>query len=207
MLRNSPRNFCAFILWFRKNPAKFPPNFPQKFPARFRNPPAWHRGLLGPSGPEHQKSPERVRKESERVSRGLRPREPQNPERVRPGVRKESKNAASDSFQTLFGLRGALFGTLGLRPRDTVSDSFRALLGLRARRAREPSVPGRGVPNARYQEKFADELLQPRRECRNNREGVPQAYVRARASSATLGSVHVLLRRVFLCIFYIKKGI
>ena len=35
--------------------------------------------------------------------------------------------------------------------------------------------------------------------------GVPQAYVRARASSATLCSVHVL--RVFLCIFYIKKGI
>ena len=35
--------------------------------------------------------------------------------------------------------------------------------------------------------------------------GVPQAYVRARASSATLCSVHVL--RVFLCIFYIKQGI
>ena len=35
------------------------------------------------------------------------------------------------------------------------------------------------------------------------REGVPQAYVRARASSATLCSVHVL--RVFLCIFYIKR--
>ena len=35
--------------------------------------------------------------------------------------------------------------------------------------------------------------------------GVPQAYIRARASSAMLSSVHVL--RVFLCIFYIKKGI
>ena len=35
--------------------------------------------------------------------------------------------------------------------------------------------------------------------------GVPQACVRARASSATLCSVHVL--RVFLCMFYIKKGI
>ena len=33
--------------------------------------------------------------------------------------------------------------------------------------------------------------------------GVPQAYVRARASSATLCSVHVL--RVFLCIFLISK--
>ena len=35
--------------------------------------------------------------------------------------------------------------------------------------------------------------------------GVPQAYVRARASSETLRSVHVL--RVLLCIFYIKMGI
>ena len=33
--------------------------------------------------------------------------------------------------------------------------------------------------------------------------GVPQAFVRARAPSATLGSVHLL--RVFLCIFYISK--
>ena len=35
--------------------------------------------------------------------------------------------------------------------------------------------------------------------------GVPQAYVRARASSATPRSVHVL--RVSLCNFDIKKGI
>ena len=35
--------------------------------------------------------------------------------------------------------------------------------------------------------------------------GVPQAYVRARASSAMLCSVHVL--RVFLCISISKKGI
>ena len=35
--------------------------------------------------------------------------------------------------------------------------------------------------------------------------GVPQAYIRARAPSATLCSVHSY--RVFLCIFYIKKGI
>ena len=35
--------------------------------------------------------------------------------------------------------------------------------------------------------------------------GVPQAYVRARASSETMRSVHV--SRVFLCIFYIKQGI
>ena len=53
------------------------------------------------------RNPKRVRKESERVSR---PGGPQSPQRVRHGVRKESKNAASDSFWTLFGLRGALFG-------------------------------------------------------------------------------------------------
>ena len=34
--------------------------------------------------------------------------------------------------------------------------------------------------------------------------GVPQAYIRARASSETLRSVHV--SRVFLCIFFIKMG-
>ena len=38
----------------------------------------------------------------------------------------------------------------------------------------------------------------------NNRKGVPQAYARARASSATICSVQVL--SVFLCIFYVKKG-
>ena len=81
-------------------------------------------------------------------SRASGPGEPQSPQRVRPGVRKESKNAASDSFWTLFGLRGALFGdsgaTRGRRPRDTLSDSFRALLGFRAQRAREPKSARRG---------------------------------------------------------------
>ena len=63
--------------------------------------------------------------------------------RVRPGVRKESKNAASDSFRALFGLRSALlrlgyFGApQGRRRRDTLLDSFRTPLGFRARRARE----------------------------------------------------------------------
>ena len=86
------------------------------------------------------------------VSRALRAR---NLKRVRKGcpapgsprVRKESKNAASDSFWTLFGLRGALFGDSGAPWGGTpFSDSFRTLLGFRARRARETSVPGRGVP-------------------------------------------------------------
>ena len=71
--------------------------------------------------------------------------EPQSPQRVRHGVRKESKNAASDSFWTLFGLRGALFGDSGAPRRGT---PFRTLLGFRARRARETSVPGRRVPNS-----------------------------------------------------------
>ena len=34
MLRNFPRKFRAFILWVRKNPAKFPPNFPRNFPPK-----------------------------------------------------------------------------------------------------------------------------------------------------------------------------
>ena len=60
------------------------------------------------------RNPKRVRKESERVSGASGPGKPQIPRRVRPGVRKESKNAASDSFWwTLFGLRGALFGDSG----------------------------------------------------------------------------------------------
>ena len=117
---------------------------------RIWKPPAWHRVLPGPSGPEPQKSPKRVRKG---VPGPPGPWEPQSPRRVRPEVRKESKNTASDSFWTLFGLRGALFGDPGAprgrRPRDTLSDSFRTLLGFRARRAREHSVPGRGLPNPR----------------------------------------------------------
>ena len=34
MLRNFPRKFWAFILWVRKNPAKFPANFPPNFPPK-----------------------------------------------------------------------------------------------------------------------------------------------------------------------------
>ena len=89
------------------------------------NAPTRHRGLPGPKGPE---PPKGVRKESERAPR---PGEPQSPQRVRHGVQKESKNAASDSFWTLFGLRGALFGDSGALPgRHTLSDSFRTLFGV-----------------------------------------------------------------------------
>ena len=62
------------------------------------------------------RNPKRVQKESVRVSRGLRPRKPppQSPQRVRPGVRKESKKSPKLRFWTLlFGLRGALFGDSG----------------------------------------------------------------------------------------------
>ena len=97
------------------------------------NPPAWHRGLQGPLGPEPTK-------ESKRESWGW----AQSPQRVRPGVRKESKNAASDYSWTFFGLPGALFGGSGAprsrRTRDTLLDSFRALLGFLARRAWETSL-------------------------------------------------------------------
>ena len=58
------------------------------------------------------------------------PGEPQSPQRVRPGVRKESKKSPKRLLTlTLFGLRGALFGDWaprGQRPRTP----FRTLLGL-----------------------------------------------------------------------------
>ena len=114
--------------------------------SRLRNPPAWHRGLPGPSGPESEKSPKGC-------PRASNPGEPQSPQRVRPGVRKESTKSPKLRFWTLFGLRGALFGDSGAprgrRPRHTLSDSFRTFLGFWARGAREPSVPGRGVPKSR----------------------------------------------------------
>ena len=37
MLRNFPRKFWAFLLWVRKNPAKFPLNFMPNFPAENQN--------------------------------------------------------------------------------------------------------------------------------------------------------------------------
>ena len=71
-------------------------------PFSFGNAPARHRGLPGPSGPEPQKSPKRVRKGPARGA----PESPKSAPRSLRGVQKES-----------------------------------------ARRARETSVPGRGVPN------------------------------------------------------------
>ena len=78
-------------------------------------------------------------KKSEKSPKGC----PEASQRVRPGVRKESKKSPKLRFWTLFGLRGALFDSSGA-PRP--GTPFRTLLGFRARRARETSVPGRGVP-------------------------------------------------------------
>ena len=85
-------------------------------------PPSQAQRSPGPFGPEPQKSPKRVRK-------GVPLRGAQSPQKVRHGVRKESKNAALDFFGTLFGLCGALFGDSGAprgggHPFGLFSDSF-----------------------------------------------------------------------------------
>ena len=113
---------------------------------RVGNPPAWHRGLPGPSGPEPQKSPKRVRKG---VPGPPAPGSPRVPKECAPESEKSPKTQLRTLFR-LFSDSGAhSLGTLGLRPRDTLPDCFRTLLGFRARRAREPSVPGGGVPKKR----------------------------------------------------------
>ena len=111
-----------------------------------RNSPAWHRGLPGPSGLEPQKSPKRVHKG---VPGPPAPESPKVPKECAPESEKSLKRVRSCVFG-LFSDSGAhSLGTVGLpgASRDTLSDSFRTFLGLRARRARENSVPGRGVPN------------------------------------------------------------
>ena len=116
-------------------------SFMSKAPRPPGTPPAWHRGLPGPSGPEPQKSPKRVRK-------GV-------PGPPAPGSRRIPKECAPESekspktqLRTLFGLfsdSGA--HSLGiLRLPGTL---FGLFWGFRASRAREPSVPGGGVPNSR----------------------------------------------------------
>ena len=100
------------------------------------------RGLPGPSGLEPQKSPKRVRKG---VPPWGAPESPKSAPRSLKRVQKESEAAFLDSFWTPWRTFWGLWGSPG---RATLSDSFRTLLGFQARRARETSVPGRGVPKA-----------------------------------------------------------
>ena len=117
------------------------------FDSGVRNPPAWHRVLPGPSGPEPQKSPKRVRKGA------LGPPVPGSPGvpeewHCAPESEKSPKRVRSCIFG-LFSDSGAhSLGTPGLPGARGPGAPFRTLLRFRARRAREHSVPGRGVPNS-----------------------------------------------------------
>ena len=81
-----------------------------------------HTGSPGPFGPEN---PGRVRKESRKSTQG---QGPKSPERVRPGVPKESEKSLKPDFWTLFGLfwdSGAhSFGTFGALSLGTLSGLF-----------------------------------------------------------------------------------
>ena len=78
---------------------------------KVRNPPAWHRVLPGPSGPEPQKSPRRVRKG---VPGPLAPGSRRVPKECAP----ESEKSPKTQLRTFFGL---------FWPWGTLSDSFRTL--------------------------------------------------------------------------------
>ena len=95
-----------------------------------------HTGSPAPFGPEN---PGRVRKKSRKSSPG---QGPKSPERVRPGVPKESEKSPKPDFWTLFGLfwdSGAhSFGTFGGPvPGYSFGTFFGLFRGSRARRARE----------------------------------------------------------------------
>ena len=84
------------------------------FSGLFGNPPTWHRGLPGPSGT--------VQKESERVSRGLRPR-------GAPEYPKSAKRDQKRSLGLFSDFRAHSLGTLGPKapghPFGIFLDSFR----------------------------------------------------------------------------------
>ena len=92
------------------------------------------------------RNPKRVRKESERVPQGLRPRgapeSPKSAPRSPTRVQKRRFGPFLDSFRAPWRTLRGLWGSGPGAP-------FRTLLGFWARRAREHSVPGRGVPNVR----------------------------------------------------------
>ena len=100
-----------------------------------------HRGLLGPSGPEPQKSPKRVRKGV--PPRGA-PESPKSPPRSPKRVQKQSEAALLDSFRTPWG---TLWGLRGSPGQDTLRTLFWLFPGS------GPEGPGRplglvgGVPN------------------------------------------------------------
>ena len=79
--------------------------------ASIRNPPAWHRGLPGPSGPGAQKGPKRVRNGVPRPPAQGAPESPKSAPRSPKRVQKEAEAAFLDSFRTpgrtLWGLWGS----------------------------------------------------------------------------------------------------
>ena len=109
--------------------------------SRVRNPRPGNRALRA-------RNPKRVRKESGRVSWNLRPRgapeSPKSAPRSPKRVQKRSFGLFLDSFRTPERTLWGLWGSPGPEALDTLFGLF-----FRARRAREPSVPGRWVPNSR----------------------------------------------------------
>ena len=100
-----------------------------------------HTGSPGPFGPEN---PGRVRKESRKSTPG---QGPKSPERVRPGVPKESEKSLKPDFWTLFGLfwdSGAhSFGTFGALSQGTLSGLFSDSSGVDSSGVLRPEGPGR----------------------------------------------------------------
>ena len=106
-------------------------------------PPAWHRGLPGPSGPEPQKSPKRVLKGVLGPPATGSPRVPKECAPESGGSPKTQLRTLLDSFRT-----PALFGDSGAPRPEAPGHPFRLFWGSGPEElGREPSVPGRGVPN------------------------------------------------------------
>ena len=94
------------------------------------------------TGPFEPGTPKESKKSPKGCPEASSPGEPQSPQRVRPGVRKESKKSLKLRFWTLFGLRGALVGDSGARGAGGPGTPFRTLLGFRA--LRSPLCPRSG---------------------------------------------------------------
>ena len=108
---------------------------------KFWEPPDQAQRSPGPFGPG-------TPKESEKSPKGRpAPESPRVPKECATESEKSPKTQLRTSFWTPFGLRGALFGDSGAPRGGTL---FGLFWGSGPRRARETSVPGRGVPNASY---------------------------------------------------------